>query len=178
MRVVGGKYKGLRFNPPKNFPSRPTTDYAKEALFNILEHQLELDEITVLDLFAGTGSIGLEFLSRGAKKVISVDINRSAFLHIRDIKKRLEIDHWEIYQNDVFKAVKKVKDKCNIVFADPPFDLGKIQKIPDLVLGADILAEDGILIVEHGKQTSFSKHEKFTEVRDYGGVHFSFFKVD
>ena len=98
-------------------------------------------------------------------------------MHLREIKKKLEIEPWEIYQNDVFKAVKKVKEKCEIVFADPPFDLKTIQKLPDLVLSSEVLAEDGLLIIEHGKQTDFSHHQGYQETRDYGGVNFSFFKA-
>ena len=177
MRVVGGKFRGHRFSTPKNFNSRPTTDYAKEALFNILENQYEIEDAIVLDIFSGTGSISLEFLSRGAGKVVSVDIDRASYFNAKEIKKKLEIDNWDIYQTEVFKGVKKVKEKCNIVFADPPFDFKKILEIPNLVFDAGVLVEGGLLIVEHGKQTDFSKSDNYVETRNYGGVNFSFFHV-
>lgn len=175
MRVVGGKFKGQRFSAPKNFPSRPTTDYAKEALFNILENRIELEEAMVLDLFSGTGSISLEFLSRNVEKVIGIEENRFCVRHIKAIKSKLSINNWDIYLNDAFRGLEKVEHQFDIIFADPPFDFKKTPKVATQVFELDLLKKDGLLIIEHGKQTDLSALDNYEATRNYGGVNFSFF---
>lgn len=176
MRIISGNHKGKRLKPPKNLPVRPTTDFAKEGLFNVLQNRLYFDEIRVLDLFAGTGSITLEFASRGCLSVKSVDLNYQCVDFIKKTIQSLNFDNVIVYKSDVFKFLKNNKESFDLVFADPPYDLAEIETIPDAVFAYNKIAEDGILIVEHSRNTDFSKHEKFVETRKYGNVNFSFFK--
>ncbi len=175
MRIVGGKYKGRVFNPGKKFKARPTTDLAKEGLFNILENRYDFEEMRVLDLFSGTGSMGYEFVSRSCDQVIMVENNYTHFRFIQETLKNLEIKNAWAVKDDVFKFVKKSPARFDIVFADPPFELQRLPEIPDNVLDAQILNENGILILEHPKNFDFSKHTAFQELRKYGKVNFTFF---
>ncbi len=175
MRVISGKYKSRRFSPPKNFPSRPTTDSAKEGLFNILINRFDLEDVEVLDLFAGTGNISLEFLSRGAKSVLSIDSHFVSFKFMKKSMHDVGAENWKVIKNDVFKYVPKIDRQFDIVFADPPFGLKNIYDIPKLVLESTLLKEDGLLVVEHGRETDFSEITNFESLRNYGGVNFSFF---
>lgn len=175
MRVIRGKYRSRRFTPPKNFPSRPTTDYAKESLFNILENKIELEGIDVIDLFAGTGNISLEFLSRGANYVLSIDSHFVSFKYMKKAMSEVGAGNWKIIKNDVFKYVPKLDRQFDIVFADPPFGLENIYDIPALALDSNLMVEGGLLIIEHGKETDFSNTTYFQNQRNYGGVNFSFF---
>ncbi|MCB9224815.1 MAG: 16S rRNA (guanine(966)-N(2))-methyltransferase RsmD [Crocinitomicaceae bacterium] len=175
MRIVSGKYKGKRFSPPKKFPSRPTTDFAKESLFNILENQLYWEDIKVLDLFAGTGNISVEMLSRGASSVLSVDIHPVCIRHLNKMQEELSDGNWRILKKDAFKFLAEHPTKYDLIFADPPFGLKGVDTLPDLVFEGEKLSQDGLLIIEHGKENDFSTHAHFKEVRNYGGVNFSFF---
>lgn len=177
MRVVSGKYRGKRVFPPKKFPSRPTTDYAKEALFNILENKLDWEACNILDLFAGTGNISAEFLSRGANKVVSIDKHPTCIKHLHVVKKELKDENWFIQRNEVNHYILKCDEKFEVVFADPPFGIKGLEELVNRIFEEDILTEDGILIVEHGRENTFTEHPKFKNVRDYGGVNFSFFEV-
>ena len=176
MRIVGGKYKGRIFNPGKKFTARPTTDIAKEALFNILENRYEFSTKTILDLFSGTGSISYEFLSRGCKHAVLVEKNFNHIRFIQSVIENLEIENVNILKADAFLYVQKSAQKFDIIFADPPYDLANINEIPDLIFKNELLHSEGILIVEHPKHIQFSKHPNFSELRKYGKVHFSFFK--
>lgn len=176
MRIVGGKYKGRIFNPGKNFKSRPTTDIAKEGLFNILENRYYFEDKNVLDLFAGTGSIGYEFISRGCQSATLVEADFVHHRFIRSVLNDLQIDNAQVFKVDVFKFLKKAfSNKYYFIFADPPYDLKQLKEIPNAVFEANILKEEGIFILEHPKEFDFSKHENFIEIRKYGKVHFSFF---
>ncbi|MGV6862189.1 MAG: 16S rRNA (guanine(966)-N(2))-methyltransferase RsmD [Putridiphycobacter sp.] len=175
MRVIRGKYKNRRFAPPKNFPSRPTTDMAKESLFNILENQWDLEGVEVLDLFAGTGNISLEFLSRGAASVLSVDNHFVSYKFMKQTKAEIAASNWAVLKSEVFKFVPKIGKQFDLVFADPPFGLKNILELPGLIFEANILTSQGLVIIEHGKETDFSGQPNFDEVRNYGGVNFSFF---
>ncbi len=175
MRIIRGKYKSRRFSPPKNFPSRPTTDYAKESLFNILENRIELEGLAVLDLFAGTGNISLEFLSRGVDRVLSIDSHYVSYKYMTKTKYELDESDWTILKQDVFKFIPKLDQTFDLVFADPPFGLKQIELLPELILSGKILNDEGVLIIEHGKETDFTNHGNFSEIRKYGGVNFSFF---
>jgi len=176
MRIVGGKYKGRIFSPGKKFKARPTTDIAKEGLFNILENRYEFSTKKVLDLFSGTGSMGYEFLSRGCQHATLVENNFLHYKFILEVLDKLNIENVEVFKTDVFKFIKKSPEKFSIIFADPPFDLPELVKIPDLVLDTKLLADKGVFILEHPKEYDFSKHKSFKEVRRYGKVNFSFFE--
>ena len=176
MRIVGGKYKGRLFKPGKKFNARPTTDLAKEGLFNILENRYEFSTKNALDLFSGTGSIGYEFISRGCKQVTFVEKNFQHYRFILQVIDALKIDNSIVYKTDVFRFIRNNTNKFDFIFADPPFDFFEFQKIPDEILRADMLTKNGLLIIEHPKEENFSKHPKFSEQRNYGNVNFSFFE--
>ncbi|HTI58149.1 16S rRNA (guanine(966)-N(2))-methyltransferase RsmD [Mucilaginibacter sp.] len=176
MRIIGGKLRGLRLNPPKNLPVRPTTDLAKEALFNILQNQIEFEGITVLDLFCGTGNISLEFVSREAAQVISVDRSIHCVNYIKDTARQHHLEQIKTYKADVFKFLEMETEKYNLIFADPPYDLNRIPEIPKVVFDKDLLLPGGMLIVEHQSLQNLSNHAAFVEQRKYGHSSFSFFK--
>lgn len=176
MRIVGGQFKGRIFRPNKSFKSRPTTDIAKEGLFNILENRYDFSNKTVLDIFSGTGSIGYEFISRGCKEGILVEVNYAHYKFIVNVLETLKIENVKIYRADAFKYIKKSTDKFDFIFADPPFDLKNFNEIPDTVLNTNLLKENGLFIIEHPKEYNFSKNKYFKEIRKYGKVNFSFFE--
>lgn len=177
MRIVGGIYKGRVFKPNKKFKARPTTDIAKESLFNILENRYEFSNKSVLDLFSGTGSISYEFLSRGVDSAILIESNFNHYRFILDVLETLKIENATAFKSDVFKYIKTCSRKFNFIFADPPFEIKNLNEIPNAILNADILEEGGLLIVEHPKEFNFSKHKNFKEIRNYGKVNFSFFEL-
>ncbi|RVU02773.1 16S rRNA (guanine(966)-N(2))-methyltransferase RsmD [Mucilaginibacter limnophilus] len=175
MRIIGGKLRGLRLNPPTNLPVRPTTDLAKEALFNILQNQTELEGIRVLDLFSGTGNITFEFASRGAESVLSVDRNINGLNYIKDIARKHSLDCIKTFKADVFKYMDLETEQFDIIFADPPYDLNRIPEIPKIVFEKNLLTPGGLLIVEHQSMQNLSNQPNFTEQRRYGHSSFSFF---
>lgn len=177
MRVISGKYKGKKFFPPKKFPSRPTTDMSKEALFNIIDSKVYFEDLAVLDLFAGTGNISLEFLSRGVKRVVSVDESFIAYKFQNKIQKEIAADNWNILKQDAFKYISMIEQKFDLIFADPPYGLEGAEDLPSLIKERDILEKDGMLIIEHGHETTFVGTPYFVEVRNYGGVFFSLFSL-
>ncbi len=176
MRIITGKYKGRRFDVPRTFKARPTTDFAKENIFNVMNGHIDLDGSRCLDLFAGTGSISLEMLSRGAETVVSVEMDRDHAAFIRQCLEKLGVENCALIRADVFRFVKTCKQKFDFIFADPPYALPQLSTIPDLVLDSGILAEGGVFVLEHGKKDDFSGHPKFLEHRNYGSVNFSIFK--
>lgn len=178
MRIVGGKFKGRIFNPGKSFTARPTTDLAKEALFNILGHQYDFSDMKILDLFSGTGSIGYEFISRDAGEVTFVEKNPQHVKFIHEVVEKLHITNARVVRDDAFRYLKYTKNKFDIIFADPPFDFGFISEIPPAVNTAGILRPGGLLIIEHSKDQNFSNVPGFRETRKYGKVNFSFFYED
>lgn len=155
--------------------SRPTTDMAKEGLFNILANRYEFTDMKILDLFSGTGSIGYEFISRGAGSVTFVEKNISHVYFIRKVIRKLGIENAIVLCQDVFRYLKKCRIKYDIIFCDPPFNLPELDEIPPVVFKSDILVENGILIIEHSKDHNFSNTPHFFESRKYGKVNFSFF---
>jgi 16S rRNA (guanine(966)-N(2))-methyltransferase RsmD len=176
LRIISGKYKGRVIRPPKNFKARPTTDFAKENLFNILNNNFDFEELKVLDLFSGTGSISFEFASRECISVISIESN---FRHQAFIKKAIDdlgFTQIRSIKSDAFRYVKSSKEKFDIIFADPPYDLKEMETIPDYIFKHDVLNPGGWLIVEHGDKTNFGRHLGFIELRKYGGVNFSIFE--
>ena len=176
MRIIGGTLKGLRLNPPKNLPVRPTTDLAKEALFNILQNQIEFDNINVLDLFSGTGNIAFEFASRHAEQVVSVDRSIHCIHYIKDTAKQHQLNNIKTFKADVFKYLQLETDKYNLIFADPPYDLNQIPEIAKIVFEKDLLSPQGLLIIEHQSMQNLSNHPNFVEQRKYGHSSFSFFR--
>jgi 16S rRNA (guanine966-N2)-methyltransferase len=177
MRIIGGTHKGRSIKVPKDLPLRPTTDFAKEGLFNILSNKMDLDQISVLDLFSGTGHISLEFASRGSSPIISVDQNFKCTGFLRSISKELNFNINAI-KSDVFEFLKNSTSKFDLIFADPPYDLKEIPDIHKLVIEKALLSENGLLIIEHGPKTKLEHLEGFVQQRKYGNVNFSFFEKD
>ena len=177
MRIISGTYKGRRITAPKKLPVRPTTDMAKEALFNILNNQYYFDDISVLDLFSGTGNISYEFASRGTEQITAVDDNYGCIKFINETSDSFEMSVNTI-KSDVFKFLENTKQKHTIIFADPPydFDVEVFSKIPELVFQNQLLETDGLLIVEHSKHTNLSHLPNFKYSKNYGGNAFSFFE--
>jgi 16S rRNA (guanine966-N2)-methyltransferase len=178
MRIIGGIHRGRKFNPPSFYKARPTTDFAKESLFNILTNRIDLEGKEVLDLFSGTGSISYEFISRECGRVCAVDSNPR---YLAFIKKTAEELHPEskIIQTikaDVFIFLKKAVLDYDLIFADPPYDLLHLEKIPDLIFANKSLRKNAIVVVEHSASANFTKHAHFEEHRKYGSVNFSFFR--
>ena len=176
MRIITGKYKGRRFDVPRTFKARPTTDFAKENLFNVLNGYIDLDGTMALDLFAGTGSISLELLSRGCAQVISVEKDRDHHAFISQCLKKLDDSNGIVIRGDVFRFIKSCKQRFDFIFADPPYALDNISQIPRLVMESGMLTEGGIFVMEHGKDNDFSQLPGFIDHRSYGSVNFSLFQ--
>lgn len=179
MRIISGKYKGKRLTAPKKLPVRPTTDMAKEALFNILNNRFYFDELKVLDLFSGTGNISYEFASRGVENITAVDGFQGCVRYISKTAQELGFSINTI-KSDVFKYLQGKQDKFDLIFADPPygFETEQFLEIANLVFEKELLLEDGVLIIEHSEHTDLSNHPKFSEQRKYGGSIFSFFEME
>jgi len=176
MRIIGGKLKGLRLTPPPNLPVRPTTDMAKEALFNILNNLYDFEDLKVLDLFSGTGSLSLEFASRGCREITSVDKNAGCYNFLKNTAKQHQLDAIKANRADVFKFLEQETETFDLIFADPPFDIPQIPLIPELVFKKNLLNPGGILIVEHPTMKRLDNHPNFKEQRKYGYSSFSFFE--
>lgn len=175
MRIISGKFKATRIKPPKNFKARPTTDFAKENLFNVLSNDFNFDDLSILDLFGGTGSISYEFASRGVQKIDCVELDYNHFKFIRTNFIELELEDAYVHKKDAFRFIKQTENKYDIIFADPPYTLRKITEIPNAVFESGCLQEKGWLIVEHPSSVSYKEHARFKEHRNYGGVNFSIF---
>lgn len=176
MRIISGSIKGRTFTPPERNGVRPTTDMAKEGLFNILQHRVALDGITVIDLFSGTGSISYEFVSRGAEMVFSVEKDSVMIDFIQSIAKKLKLSNIKPIRSDAYRFLALTGVKADIIFADPPYGTPGITDIPELVFSKKLLNDDGMLIVEHDSHLNFTSHPHFIEERKYGKVHFSIFQ--
>jgi 16S rRNA (guanine(966)-N(2))-methyltransferase RsmD len=175
MRIITGRYKGRHFDIPRSFKARPTTDFAKENIFNVLTQYVDFDGATALDLFSGTGSISLELLSRGCQQVVSVEMDRDHHRFIQDCLKKLDTKACIPIRGDVFRFLKSCRQQYDFIFADPPYALKELPEIPDLVIGRQLLKDGGIFVFEHGKDYDFSNHPHFLEHRSYGSVNFSLF---
>jgi len=176
MRIIGGAFKSRIFRPGKNFKARPTTDFARENLFNILDNRYNFDNKKILDLFSGTGSITFEFASRGCQNITCIELDRFHYNFICSVIETLDIkDTVKAINGDVFKFIGRSIEHYDIIFADPPYELKRLPELPELILNGHLLVEDGLLILEHGKTNDFSSHPCFSELRTYGSVHFSFF---
>jgi len=174
MRVILGKNKGRHIQAPASLPVRPTTDLGKESLFNILNNYFFFDKITVLDLFAGTGNISYEFASRGAASVTSVDNYQGCIDFIRKTSEKLGLDQITTIRGDAFSFVEKSRQKFDIIFADPPYNLLGLEKIVENVFCNHLLKPSGWLVIEHPREYDFSKHPNYYEHRKYGKLNFSF----
>ena len=176
MRIITGQYKGRHFDIPRSFKARPTTDFAKENIFNVLNAYIDFEDAMALDLFSGTGSISLELLSRGCKNVVSVEADRDHYAFIKQCLAKLGTDRCITIRGDVFRYLKTCHQQFDFIFADPPYALKQLKEIPDIVLSGNLLTNDGIFVFEHGKDYDFSSHPHFVEHRSYGSVNFSIFK--
>lgn len=176
MRIITGKYKGRRFEVPRSFKARPTTDFAKENLFNVLAGMIDLEGCDALDLFCGTGSITLELLSRGCRTVTAVELDRDHCSFIRSCLNKLDADNAFLSRSDVFRYLRQCRQQFDMVFADPPYQLPHLETLPEQVLSRDLLKPGGLFVLEHGKQNDFSGHPLFAGHRSYGSVNFSFFR--
>ncbi len=176
MRIITGQYKGRHFDIPRTFKARPTTDFAKENIFNVLNGYIDFDGSAALDLFAGTGSISLEMLSRGCAPVVSVEADRDHAAFIAQCMKKIGTTDNVLIRGDVLRFLKKCHEQFDFIFADPPYALENLATLPGLVLGNDLLKPDGIFVLEHGKNYDFSEEPRFLEHRSYGSVNFSLFR--
>ena len=176
MRIITGIYKGRHFDIPRTFKARPTTDFAKENIFNVLSGYLDFDDATALDLFSGTGSITFELLSRGCRQVVSVELDREHHRFITDCLKKLGTDACLPLRGDVFRFIKSCRNQFDFIFADPPYALKELPEIPDLIFENNLLKPDGIFVFEHCKDYDFAQHPHFVEHRSYGSVNFTLFR--
>lgn len=178
MRVVSGIYKRRMFDIPRTFKARPTTDFAKENLFNVLSNYMDFESgLTALDLFSGTGGISMELVSRGCARVIAVEKDPQHYAFITKIMREVKTDKCFPLKADVFKYIDKCAEQFDFIFADPPYALQELPTIPDLIIAHGLLKPDGLFVLEHGKDHSFETHPHFVEHRHYGSVNFSFFKA-
>ena len=176
MRIIGGSLKGKTVYPPMGYKARPTTDFAREGLFNILDNEYEFEDLKVLDLFGGTGAVSFEFASRGAGRVWCVEMARENASFIKREAARLGLGNVTVVRDNVFDFLPICKEKFDIIFADPPYAIEGLEGIPDKVLAQDILHPGCYFILEHGGEHSFKEHPAFVKERSYGRVHFSFFE--
>lgn len=177
MRIVGGNFRSRRFNPPANIKARPTTDFARENLFNVLENRMDFEEIRALDLFAGTGAISFELLSRGCPSVVCVEAHSIQYNFIKKVMHELCVtDSLTPVKGDVFRFIHSSSAVFDFIFADPPYDLADLPKIPRLILDSSLLSEEGWFVLEHSRKDDFSSLPEFDHKRTYGSVNFSFFR--
>lgn len=177
MRIISGSHRGRQIFPDKNFAARPTTDFAKENIFNVLNNYVDFEDAIALDLFSGTGSISYEFASRGAKEVVAVELNYNHYSFIKRTAQEIGFKNITVFKTDVFVACKKLRGrKFNIIFADPPYQLDNISEVPAAIFDNDLLAEEGIVLVEHPASVDYSHLPYFFDHRMYGSVNFSLFR--
>ena len=176
MRIITGIYKGRRFEVPRTFKARPTTDFAKENIFNVLTQYIDFEDATALDLFAGTGSISLELISRGCNRVVCVEKDRDHHRFITECLKKLGTEDCIPIRGDVFRFLKSCHEQFDFIFADPPYALNELPQIPDMIFAHGLLKSDGIFVFEHGQSNDFSAHSHFVEHRQYGSVNFTIFR--
>lgn len=175
MRIIGGKLKGKNIIPPTNYSARPTTDFAKEGLFNILINEIDFESISFLDLFSGTGSISAEFASRGCTDIISVEMNPVNSKFIKKLQKELDIKGMQVVHHNVFDFLDICTKSFDVIFADPPYNLEGLDTIPNKIFSKPILNSNGYFILEHPSTFNFENHPNFKKEKKYGNVHFSFF---
>lgn len=177
MRIIGGKFRGKTIMPPQGYKARPTTDFAKEGLFNILNNEFEMEGLKVLDLFGGTGAISYEFASRGAGMVYCVEMLPLHANFIKSQASKFGMSNLTVVRHNVFEFLEICREKFDIIFADPPYALEGLDTLPDKVFAQDILHPGAYFILEHPQEFNFSDHPRFCKERKYGNVHFSFFEM-
>jgi 16S rRNA (guanine(966)-N(2))-methyltransferase RsmD len=175
MRIIGGKLKGIRFQPPQNIPTRPTTDFAKEGLFNIINNNFNFDNIKVLDLFGGTGSLSYEFWSRGCTDITTVEVFPKCAAFIKKTSEDLKMNGLKVLQMDVFQFIQSCNQQFDVIFAGPPYPLENLNTIPDLIFQYDLIDGEGWFILEHNPNHNFEKHPHFLRSKNYGTTIFSIF---
>jgi len=177
MRVITGKYKGRHFEVPRTFKARPTTDFAKENLFNVLRGYVDFEDLCVLDLFGGTGSISLEFLSRGSQRVVTLERDRMHYAFIASCRRTLNDAAWTPLCGDALRYIERGSEQFDLVFADPPYALPELPELPERVMRSKLLKPRALFVLEHGKTNDFSSRPDFLEHRAYGSVNFSIFRA-
>lgn len=175
MRIIGGSLKGIRFEPPKNIPTRPTTDFAKEGLFNTLNNSYNFENIKVLDLFGGTGSISYEFASRGCEDITTVEIFPKCADFIKQTVQKHKLNAIKVLRMDVFDYIKTCNQKFHVIFAGPPYPLPNLATIPDLIFDHQLVEGEGWFILEHNPNHNFEKHSHYFKNKNYGTTIFSIF---
>jgi 16S rRNA (guanine966-N2)-methyltransferase len=178
MRIVGGKYRGRIFDPGKKFKARPTTDMAKESLFNVLQNLVDFENCKALDLFSGTGSISYELASRGCPSITAVEINLAHLQFIKEVIEKLGEKNIRLVKSNVFVFAKRINEQFDLIFADPPYDHPKFDEVAELIFSNHLLKPEGLFILEHSGQFDYSRHPNFKELRHYGSVHFSLFTAE
>ncbi len=174
MRIIGGSFNRRVLRPPTGLPVRPTTDKAKEALFNILNNHIDFEDVRVLDMFAGTGSIAFEFASRGAKEVLAIDRDIRCVRYIQKVKQELGMANLKVIKADAFRLPGYILPGFDVIFCDPPYDMAGIDKLPELIQSKQLLLPGALLIIEHDKNVSFDDRPAFEFKKNYSKVHFSF----
>ncbi|MCM1429402.1 MAG: 16S rRNA (guanine(966)-N(2))-methyltransferase RsmD [Clostridium sp.] len=177
MRIIRGKYGRRRFDVPKNITARPTTDFARENIFNVLENMEDFEGKTALDLFSGTGAISLEFLSRGCAEVTAVEQASTQSNFIRNVKEKLGDENLHIIRGDAFRFIANCSRQFDFIFADPPYNLPRFEEVLPAILESKMLKEGALIILEHGKDRDFTQTPGFLQQRTYGSVNFSLFKI-
>ncbi len=175
MRIISGKHGGLRLNPPANLPVRPTTDLAKEALFNILDNKIDIEASDCLDLFAGTGNVSYELSSRGAASVLAVDLHFKCVQYIQQTAEKMKMEGLKARKADVLKFIAKPAGSFDFIFADPPYDLPSLPQLANNILTSGLLREGGLLVIEHPSNRQLEEAAGFLETRKYGYSSFSFY---
>lgn len=178
MRIIRGKYGKRRFDVPKNITARPTTDFARENIFNVLENMYDFEGKSALDLFAGTGAISWEFASRGCDRVVSVESAPVQAAFIRNVKEKLDDTTLHVVKGDVFRFIRSCREKFDFIFADPPYDHPQFDEVIDLILKSQTLKDGTVVIIEHSKAHEYSSLPYFRQHRVYGSVNFSIFIID
>ena len=176
MRIIGGSHGGRRFNPPANMPyTRPTTDIAKEGLFNILQNMIDFEDIKSLDIFGGTGSISYELASRGAADLTIIERDKNMAAYIKKTAAEFGFSNIKLIQIEVFKFLKTCVDQYDFIFAGPPYALVEIDEIPNIIFEKNLVKPEGIFILEHTPRNNYEDHANFIKVKNYGTTLFSFF---
>lgn len=177
MRIIRGKYGRRRFDVPHNITARPTTDFARENIFNVIENLVDLEGKTALDLFAGTGAVSYELLSRGCSSVTAVEKASTQLAFIRKVKELLKDENLRVVRADVFKFISSCRESFDFIFADPPYDLPRFTEVPELILDSAMVREGTLVVIEHSGKHDFSSLPFFLEHRAYGSVNFSIFRI-
>ena len=176
MRIISGQYRHRVIMPPSNFKARPTTDLAKESLFNILENSIDIESVKVLDLFGGTGGISYEFASRGCTDITCIELNYNHYSFIKKTAAELKMEGLKVIRADALKYIANCGCKFDLLFADPPYDLPQLPEIPKMVIDNQLMADGGLFIMEHSEKNKFDQMPQFFMHKHYGAVNFSFFK--